>query len=130
MSINYTANVNTTNAESKLNTLQEKMTRVDKALVATIRRTTQIGLSLFQAFGGAIDQSYALGIEAALLSIELYSSIAVAGGLTGVGAFHAVALGASIASILATIVLLENGRAEAAGQMQHLTNIGRSLSYS
>ena len=98
-------------------------------MVTAMRRTAQLGISMASAFGVAIDQSYAMGIEAGLLSIELTSGIIAAESLTGYGLLKAGAQAGAIASILITIGLLESGRTENAAQLQGAVNAFRLLSF-
>jgi hypothetical protein len=103
--------------------------RAVNQMTTALRRTAQLGISMSTAFGTAIDQSYTMGIEAGLLTIELTSGVIAAESLAGYGFLKAGAQAAAVASILITIGQLEAGRSRNAQQMQGVVSMFRLLTF-
>jgi len=90
-------------------------------LVTHARRVAQFSNTMAQVTGRAIDQTYAIGIEAGLRSVELVSSIIAAEALTGWGLVKAGAQIITIETMIANIILMKKGRADAARKMQQIS---------
>lgn len=106
--------------------------RASAAMITQLRRTAQIGISMAQVFGGAIDQTLALGIEATLLTIEMItvtSAAISATALTPMLLFRAGAMTLAIISMLTTIVQLERGQTENANKTRGAVAAFRLISY-
>lgn len=96
---------------------------INAQMLTNMRRTAQVGMALFQTFGGAIDQTYGLILESALLAIE-----------TGVLAstlspLQLLARSAAIISLLTLVAQIETGRREAITQTQASVSLFRMLTF-
>jgi hypothetical protein len=120
--------------DSQLEQIKDKGQRTNTQLIEGLRRYTQVGQYMVQAFGGFIDTTYSMGIEALILSVEaqLKLSAAITAGTLGfnVATGQLALQAASIASLLVTISLLENGRNEAAAQTQAIVGATRLLTFA
>ncbi len=112
----------------------ETIERASSNIATTLRQLTQLGVATTQAFGGAINQTYMMGIEALLLAVEAATATAAARA-AGAPGFELVtgrlALQiAAIGSLLITISLLEAGMARAAQQGQATVSMFRMLTFA
>ena len=115
----FVATLDTTQLEAKAEEAQVAVTGMTRQMIGNIRRATELGLAMFQSFGGVIDQTYAIGIQAGLRMLELATTIRALQAATTVGAsevFMAFAQTAAIGLMLVTIANLEAGRNEAAAK--------------
>lgn len=124
MSFKFEAELNAAKFKKGLDQVEKSSLAATQRIITGIRRTAQIGISMSQAFGSAIDQSLAMGVEALLLGIE--ASVAIATGTAGLTT--AFQLGA-IASMLITIGLIESGRVENLQNVQGAVATFRLLSF-
>jgi hypothetical protein len=107
---------------------EAKSKRITAQMVSNIRKASELGIALFQAFGGVIDQTYALGIQAGLRTLELIATTqaALAAGTLGVTALiTAGAQAAAIALMLKAIADLQAGRQEAAQTSLAFARVGQ-----
>ena len=123
----FNARVNTADARGQLRELKGEAEEVNTAIVSQLRRTAQVAVSVAQITGQAIDQTYALAIEAALLSIEFVTVTTAASLSTPTGALLAIGRVVAVASLLTLISQLEQGRTEAAVKTRGVANLFRML---
>ena len=124
--------LSTARFKKKLSTTQIQSRRAMASMVTGMRRTAQLGIMLSQAFGSVLSQQAQLGIEASLLTLELFTttSAAVAAGTFGVGAMlRAGARLAAIISMLAVINQLKQHQTQAASMTQGWVSAFRLLSF-
>ena len=69
MSIRFKAELDTKDLRRQADVAKATTAKALASMVTGMRRTAQLGISLSQAFGGAMSQTAQLGIESALLSI-------------------------------------------------------------
>ena len=124
MSIKFEAELNTERFNKQIDSAKNQANVATQQIITGIRRTAQVGISMSQIFGNAIDQSYAMAIEAGLLTIELIAA-QQAGTLGITSVFQAGA----VISMITTIALLESGRADNAQQVQGAVSAFRLLSF-
>lgn len=113
----FRATLDTSDGKAKLDELKEKEKRITQEMVSNVRKTAELSIAVFQAFGGVIDQVYAVAIQAGIRTIELISQaqLAIAAGTLGVGtAVQLVAGAGAIALMFAQIANLAQGRQELA----------------
>ena len=115
----FRSSIDNRDANRQLDDLKEKERRISAEVVSNVRKTAELSIAVFQAFGGVIDQVYAIGIQAAIRTVELISQAqtAIAAGTLGIGAVIQLAAGAgAIALMFAQIAALVQGRQEVAQQ--------------
>ena len=118
--------------ETKLDEGEKAVKKFRVAAATSVRRIAQVGISMAQMFGGFLDQTYTLGIEAGLLSVELFATLQAADSIATMGAsalFKAGAQAAAIISMLIAIQNLRSGNASAARKSQGAVQTFRLLSF-
>ena len=128
INLNYTV---TTNGEDVAKDQAKTVDRINQQMLTTLRRTAQVGMALTQTFGGVIDQTYGLAIEAALLAIETAVTTDSALVLSGNPAAIALvtARAAAVGSIIALILKIETGRTQGLQQTQSAVSLFRMLTF-
>ena len=115
--VRFVASVNTEKLNKEMDAAKEKSIRISREMIGNIRRGAELGIAMFQAFGGVIDQVYAISIQAGLRALEVVASIqALQAGLPGVNIAMIFFQSAAIAAMLVTIVNLKQGKRDAAVQ--------------
>lgn len=117
--------------------LKEKMASARKVsantihqMVTSMRRTAQIGIAFNTAMGGVLDQTYAMSIEAGLLMVEFAAASAAASAAgTPIGFIRSGLQLATIGALLATITMLELGKADSARRIQGGVQMLRLLTF-
>lgn len=118
--------------DSKLKEGERAVKKFRASMVTSVRRVAMVGIAMSTMFGGFLDQTYTLGIEAGLLSIELFTTISAAESIATMGAsalFKAGASAAAIISMLIAIANLRSGNANAARKSQGAVQTFRLLSF-
>ena len=126
--LNVTYTTTTTGAQVAKSDAKE-VDRINAQMITNLRRTAQIGMALFQTFGGALDQTYGLAIEAALLTLELVATTTAASLATPGGAILAFARVGAIVSLITLIAQIETGRIENQRQTQASVSLFRMLTF-
>lgn len=116
--VRFVATVNTAPMDAAMDESVARTERLTNHMLGNIRRATELTIALIQASGIAIDQTFAIGIQAGIRILELYqsaSALTIAQLGTNPMAFLQVAAQAgAIAGMLITIGNLKAGRIEAA----------------
>ena len=127
-SLTYTTRYDNTKGEQDLKKAEMLNKRITQQMVTNIRKTTEISIALFQAFGGVIDQTYALGIQAGLRTLELISTVSTALAASTFGTTALLQAGAqavAIALMLKAIVDLEAGKTENQQQTMNMIRVAQ-----
>lgn len=115
--VRFVATVNTAPLTKEMKVAEKQSEAISRQMIGNIRRSAELGIAMYQAFGGLIDQVYAISIQAGLRSIELVASYqALVAGIPGVNIATVFFQAAAIAAMVVTIVNLKQGRREAAVQ--------------
>ena len=121
----------TSRADAKIDATEERAKSISASTLALLRRTAQAGILFAAATGRALDQTYLLLIESALITIQTVQATqaAIAASTFGVGTLIQGAFAAAaVVTMLRTVVLLRQGRREAAAESQRQVQLFRILS--
>lgn len=121
----------TSKADAKIDATEERGRRVSASTIALLRRTAQAGILFAAATGRALDQTYLLLIESALITIQTVQAISLAIGAStfGIGTIVQGAFAAAaVVTMLRTVVLLRQNKREAAAESQRQVQLYRVLS--
>ena len=129
MSIRFEAELDTEKFQKGMQGAQATGKKAIASMVTGMRRTAQLGISLSQAFGGAMSQTAQLGIESAMITLELVTSTTVASLATPAGLLLAGARLGAIISMLTVIHQLKRHEMDSAQRTQGLVSAFRLLSF-
>lgn len=104
--------------EQKVEQLEVESQQSFNKIVQGVRKTATLVIGLAQATGGAFDEIYKIGIEAALVTAELLADVAAAESLTLAGIFTASAKISLIVALIARANQLRQGKTEQAQRTQ------------
>ena len=127
--LRFETSADTSTLDRQMDAAENRSTRIQRTIARNLRRTAEIGIQTVRAFGIAIDQSYILGVQAAVRTIELVLAIQAAESLAVYGLAKAGLSAAAIAAILIQIALIEEARADSAAQFAAITSILTQVTY-